>query len=69
MEIPRKVSEMPLNEAPSWIREFLEIKAPWWLEEGADPLDVVFIDQNRRIARVRKSRFTYTLLPELNRIA
>ena len=54
---------MPLNEAPSWIREFLESKAPWWLEEGADPLTVLSVDVNRRIAQVSKGDHIYTLLP------
>lgn len=56
---------MPISEAPAWIREFLEKKAPWWLEEGAYPLEVVEVFENRRIAQVKRAGFLYTLIPEL----
>lgn len=59
---------MPINEAPEWITEFLKKKAPWWLDEGGDVLEVVFVEPQRRIARVKKGQFTYTLIPELFRI-
>jgi hypothetical protein len=52
---------MKLSESPEWIREFLEKKAPWWLEGGDDYLEVVSVDENRRTARVKKDGFTYTL--------
>jgi hypothetical protein len=60
---------MPMNEAPSWVREFLEKKAPWWLEGDGQFLEVTIVDSNRRIAQVQRFGFTYTLIPERFQIA
>lgn len=60
---------MPISEAPDWVREFLEKKAPWWLEGEAGYLEVTVVDRHRRIANVLKDGHVYTLIPELNLIA
>jgi hypothetical protein len=52
---------MPISEAPAWITEFLEKKAPWWLE---CPLEVVTVYEDRKIAQVKKDGHLYTLVPE-----
>ena len=57
---------LTIEEAPDWIREFLEKKAPWWLK---CELKITVIDENRRLAKVVKDGFTYTLIPEQWRIA
>lgn len=50
---------------PDWVIEFLKVKAPWWLECD---LEIVEIDEDRKIARIKKDGFTYALIPAQNRI-
>jgi hypothetical protein len=59
---------MPISEAPAWVREFLEIKAPWWLEGSSSGLKVLEIYEDLKIARVEKDGHIYTLIPELHTI-
>lgn len=50
---------------PEWITDFLEKKAPWWLEEGSYPIELVEVYEDRRVAQVRRCGYIYTLIPEL----
>lgn len=52
---------MKINEAPLWIKEFLEKKAEWWLDGDEDYLDVIEVDSDKKLARVKKDGFTYLL--------
>lgn len=54
---------MKIKDVPKWIGEFLSRKAPWWLEGSDDYLDVIEIDEENRIARVRKGEHIYVLDP------
>lgn len=56
---------MLMSEAPPWVEEFLEKKAPWWLEGLSDYLKVLEVYEDRKIARVEKDGHIYTLIPEL----
>jgi len=51
-------------DPPKWVTEFLEKKAPWWLEEGSSPLEIVAIYDDMKIAQVRRCGFVYTLVSE-----